>query len=234
MTKRSRLQTQAETGGLDTVTEATYQALRAAILALELRPGSPLPIRGLQQRFPYGPTPLREALARLAGEGLAELATQRGFRVAPLSSDDLAGIRIQCLQLEPPALRASVEADDPAWRRRLERAYAAFAPHEARVGDARSVDAVWERLHRDFHLALLSGCGSACLTARFSALYEMMDRYRRATLPNLGHVAHHSLGHEAIATAALSGDAARAEALLREHLQEASGQIAALFEERPG
>ena len=233
MTKRSRLQTQAETGGLDTVTEATYQALRAAILSLELKPGSLLPIRGLQRRFPFGPTPLREALSRLAGEGLAMVATQRGFRVAPLSADDLRAIRLQCVQLEIPALRASIEANAPAWREGLERAYAAFAPQEAQVGDPRAVDRTWEKLHRCFHLALLGGCGSMSLLARIGTLYEMMDRYRRATLPGLAHVAYHRLGHEDLLRAALSGEADRAEALLREHLQEAAGQIAMLFEELP-
>lgn len=233
MTKRSRLQTQAETGGLDTVTEATYQALRAAILALELKPGSLLPIRGLQGRYPFGPTPLREALSRLAGEGLALVASQRGFRVAPLSADDLRAISLQCLQLEPPALRASVLAGTPEWRAGLERAYAAFAPHEAQVGDLRAVDRGWEALHRGFHLALLAGCGSPCLLARIGTLYEMMDRYRRATVPGLAHIAYHRLGHEALLHAALAGEAERAEALLREHLRETSDQIATLFAELP-
>jgi DNA-binding GntR family transcriptional regulator len=230
MTRRSRLAIQAETGGLDTVTEATYRALRRAVLTLELAPDTSLPLTTLRRQFAFGPTPLREALARLAGEGLVVLCNQRSFRVAPLTAGELRAVRLQCAALEPLALRLCLAAAEPGWRGALVAAYEAFAPHEAMVGDTRRVTEEWEALHRQFHLALLAGCGSAPLLARISALYEVMDRYRRATLPDLADVAFHRLGHEALLDAALAGRVDAAEAVLREHLSEASGQIAEHFQ----
>ena len=233
MPKRSRLQTQMDTGGADTVTEATYVALRRAILSLDLSPGAVLPISMLRRRFPFGPTPLREALARLSGEGLATLSAQRGFRVAPMTTEDLAAIRTQCAQIEPMAIRAAVAANAPAWRAGLVAAYAAFEPFDAMVGDTRNVDEVWERLHQRFHLALMAGCGSPTLLARIGALYDMMNRYRRLAMPCLGYAAFYRMDHEELYHTALSGDADRAATLLQGHLHTASGQIASMFEAVP-
>ena len=224
MTKRSRQETRAQTGGLDTVTEATYLALRRAILDLELTPGALLPIRLLRLRFPFGPTPLREALSRLSGEGLAQPATQRGFRVAPLGTDELNAIRTQSIELEPLALRRAMAANAPQWRAQLQAAHDAFAPLE---GGA--IDRQWEERHGEFHLALLAGCGSASLLARIVELNELIGRYRRAALAGMARADLPRLPHAPLLHAALGRDAGQAEALLREHLREATGRITALF-----
>ena len=60
------------------------QRLRQAILAGALEPDERLITATLSEQFSVSPTPLREALQRLAAEGLVEITPQRGARVAAL------------------------------------------------------------------------------------------------------------------------------------------------------
>ncbi|WP_291036531.1 GntR family transcriptional regulator [Herbiconiux sp.] len=66
-----------------------YEALRSAILTLELLPGEGLSERGLEERLSASRTPIRAALMRLENEGLTQRAG-RGWQVTPI---DLAEVR---------------------------------------------------------------------------------------------------------------------------------------------
>ena len=77
-------------GASTTLALSAYSALREEILNGTLLPGTKLRIRDLCERYSMGLSPLREALSRLASEGLAVQSAQRGFAVASLSLQDLA------------------------------------------------------------------------------------------------------------------------------------------------
>ncbi len=66
-----------------------YERLRDRILALELQPGSPLDEATVAKDLDVSRTPLREALVRLAAEGLVALLPNRGARVAPIELPQL-------------------------------------------------------------------------------------------------------------------------------------------------
>jgi DNA-binding GntR family transcriptional regulator len=59
-----------------------YDLLRDEILDLKLAPGSPVDEVHLAERFKMSRTPIREALVRLAGEGLIETLPNRSTMVA--------------------------------------------------------------------------------------------------------------------------------------------------------
>ncbi len=61
-----------------------YEQIRALILSDEMPPGARLSQVELAERLAISRTPVREALRRLAGEGLIEALPQRGFRIACL------------------------------------------------------------------------------------------------------------------------------------------------------
>src|SRR5215813_423426 len=67
-----------------------HLALRDEILHLALRPGEKLDEMGLVRKFGISRTPVREALIRLASEGLVFLLPNRGAQVAPLDLVDIA------------------------------------------------------------------------------------------------------------------------------------------------
>ncbi|MFN4172160.1 MAG: GntR family transcriptional regulator, partial [Pseudorhodobacter sp.] len=57
--------------------KVVYEMLRDEILDLKLPPGSPIDEVQLAERFGMSRTPIREALVRLAGEGLVETLPNR-------------------------------------------------------------------------------------------------------------------------------------------------------------
>jgi hypothetical protein len=67
-----------------------HVALRDEILHLALKPGAKLDEMGLVRKFGISRTPVREALIRLASEGLVFLLPNRGAQVAPLDLVDIA------------------------------------------------------------------------------------------------------------------------------------------------
>ncbi len=60
-----------------------FQSLRKEILTLRLKPGEPLDETGLAKRFETSRSPVREALIRLAGDGLVLMLPNRSTLVAP-------------------------------------------------------------------------------------------------------------------------------------------------------
>lgn len=61
-----------------------YDQLKGEILSLALRPGAPLDETGLAERFAMSRSPIREALVRLAAEGLVVTLSNRSTLVAPM------------------------------------------------------------------------------------------------------------------------------------------------------
>jgi DNA-binding GntR family transcriptional regulator len=98
--------------------EAVYEALRERIVTTALRPGARLIERDLAVEFAVSRIPLREALQRLANDGLVTAVPGQGSIVTvptPKDLDDLFDVRAG---LEPLAARlAAVNAGPEALRR---------------------------------------------------------------------------------------------------------------------
>ena len=75
-----------------TSAERVLQELRDLILGAELAPGSRLGEVELADRLGVSRTPVREALTRLAAEGLVEIVANRGARVATWTVAELEGV----------------------------------------------------------------------------------------------------------------------------------------------
>jgi DNA-binding GntR family transcriptional regulator len=69
--------------------QRVYAALRHAIVALDIEPGAALEEERLCREYQVSRTPMREALIRLASEGLVELEPNRGAKVATLQFIDV-------------------------------------------------------------------------------------------------------------------------------------------------
>lgn len=218
----------------ETAAEAVHADLRRAILTLALRPGAPLRIKSLCARFAVGPTPLREALWRLTGEGLVRIEPQRGFHVTPLTRDDLQSLALLCTATEPPALRRSIRRGGREWLNSVQQSFAAFAPLLSKVGDRRAIDAEWERRHHVFHMALLAGCGLPALIRNVASWYDQLDRYRRLALPSLAYNAATADDHAALVALIERSEEDAAVDLLARHLADTQAQILAYFDPPPG
>lgn len=220
------------TGSPDTQATAVYRRLRADILEGRLAPGLRLKVQELAIQYGAGPTPLREALAQLAAEGLARRIEQRGFRVADADPAGFAGlIRSRCLA-EALALRESIARGDAAWEDAVAAAESRLARLPRSIDPTRFVtNPAWESAHRAFHHALISACEAPPLLAFCDRLREEADRYRAlanaVAYPGRDVAAEHA----AIAAAALDRDADRAAALLAAHLG-ATGEFVRLALEK--
>lgn len=206
--------------GAATRATSLFDQLRADLLAGELEPGSKLAIEALAERYATSATPLREALNRLVSDGLVQRREQRGFVVAPISADDLAEITKTRCWLEERALRESIAAHSTEWEEALVLAHHRLARTPRSLSDQRFEDNPdWEPLHRAFHRALISACGSRWLLSFCDQLADQHHRYRRLSAPRAFLKRGVKSEHQQLLEAAIEGRADDAVALLRTHFE---------------
>ena len=141
--------------------EQAFARLRKDVLVGTFPAGTKLKVEELQQAYGFSSSPLREALSRLAQEGLVRADERRGFRVAPLSSEDLEDITRMRLMLDVQALEDAIREGDDAWEAAIVAAFHRLEKVESRLSDGPVIlDDDWSALHRDFHLALIAACPS--------------------------------------------------------------------------
>lgn len=203
--------------------------LRADILSGRLAPGEKLAFRELTARYDVSVSPLREALCQLAGDGLVELESQRGFRVAPVSAAELADICAMRRHLEALAFGLAVERGDAVWHASVVAARDEFMRVIQKVGDDRPITEAWEDRHRAFHFALLAACGSPILLNLCAQLHDRFDRYRRIAVPVCSMMAGIAADHDELVQAALSGVRDRAVPVLTRHIDEIAALVTANF-----
>jgi GntR family transcriptional regulator, carbon starvation induced regulator len=207
-----------ESPTLPSKTRDVLDQLRKDIVAGRWLPCERLPFRVLEDCYGVGLSPLREALCQLVGAGLVVLESQRGFRVADVSAEDFAHIVAIRDHVERFALREAIGRNAPAWRRQLEQAAGGFGEVAAKVGDQRPIDDAWERVHRQYHFALIDARHSPTLHLLCEQLYDKFDRYRRLAIPSQSYMAVPARDHQAMTRSALDGRADETEALLARHI----------------
>jgi GntR family carbon starvation induced transcriptional regulator len=217
-----------------TVAEHVYAQIKADLLAGAFTPGAALLTRQLLARYGCGISPLREALARLAGEGFLVASGHRGVRVPLPSCTDLDDIyRIRIL-LECQALELAMQHGDDHWEaaalaacHRLERAP---LPGDGSKEDRAARATEWEARHRAFHTALVAAAPAPRLLRLVEQMVEQTERYRVLRLLRSPADLLRDIGaeHRALLNAALERDP-RAIDLLRDHLTRTWTFVADLF-----
>ncbi|MTD56455.1 GntR family transcriptional regulator [Amycolatopsis pithecellobii] len=207
------------TSSAPTLTARVYDALRADVLAGRLAPGSRLRLVELAARFSVSQSVVREALARLSQQRLVVALPQQGFRVAPLSVEDLTRLTDARKQLEGLVLRLSVERGDVAWESAVVAAHHQLerTPMYTETGEPNEE---WLASHEKFHAALLAGCGNVLLTELAEGLRESAALYRVWSVP-IGHDYDRDLPqeHRELLAAVLDRDPDTAVELMHRHIQ---------------
>ena len=158
--------------------EKVYDVLRAELLNGVLCPGDKLRMVELASRFEVSQSVIREALTRLAEQGLVVATPQRGFRVRELSVEDIAGLTESRVQIESVALRLAIERGNVRWETEIVAAHHLLERTPVTDDDGR-VREQWVVHHRDFHQALTAGCNNARLQGVVLALRDSAELYRR-------------------------------------------------------
>jgi GntR family transcriptional regulator, carbon starvation induced regulator len=219
-----------------TQTEAVFRSLRTDILRGRLLPGAKLRIDELRSRYSQGASPLREALSRLAAEGLVRAEGQRGYWVADVSLADFEDITRMRAKLEPWALQLSIENGDLAWEGDVVSAFHRMARIEQLLTDpTEDVSEQWDDTNREFHMALIARCGSPWLLNFTGMLYDRSQRYRHLSVVG-GNVRYQDLNaeHNAIMDYALARKVAPACEALLQHITSRAGNVhLSLFTPKP-
>ncbi|WBQ05951.1 GntR family transcriptional regulator [Kribbella sp. CA-293567] len=191
-----------------------YEAIKTMLMDHAIRPGARISIDGLARDFQVSSTPVREALARLESEGLADKEPLKGYRATPLLTltefDDLYRFR---LLLEPWAARRAAELVDDAGRDRLRAELAtAVEPTSVDYAGYKSLTAHDNRFHS--LIAALSGSEQVRLAFQRTHCHLHIFRlhYDRDTGPEV------LVEHRQIVDAITSGIPAAAEAAMTTHL----------------
>ena len=101
-----------DSGGKATLVDLATRTVRDHILDLSLSPGMNLDERYLLERFPFGRTPMREALNRLIVEELVVPGGRRGVQVAPLNIETTVQL-FDAYVMSERMVAASLRFDDP-------------------------------------------------------------------------------------------------------------------------
>lgn len=215
-----------------TLSEKAYDSLRRDIVSGALKPGAPLRMAQLSERYAMGFSPLREALNRLQAERLVTSVALKGFSVAPLSMDEMWDATNTRILIETRALRLSIEQGGDEWEAGIVAALHALLLQAGR-GTASAEDArALETRHHAFHKALLAACGSGWLMEFFQRLYLESERYRHPMLaPRAGEPARDvQAEHEALAKATLARNGDLAAALLADHYRRTAERLQSLMD----
>ena len=138
--------------------DEAYDTIKAQILNNEMPPGGQYLERDIAGDLGMSRTPMREALVRLQDDGLIDILPRRGFRVRPISPDDMREIYqlLYCLEATAAELLAArqLPGDSPE----LKALEAATGDMETSLekGDLDGWAAADERFHR----LLLEYCGN--------------------------------------------------------------------------
>src|SRR3569623_2617397 len=191
--------------------------LRAAIATGELAPGSKLRLDDLRVTFGVSMSPLREALSRLSAEGFVVLADQRGYRVAPVSADNLEEVTKLRAEVETFALREAIARGGDKWEGEV--VAALYRLNKLDKVDAPADKRVWEAAHRHLHSKLISACGMPLLLTFSATLHDLNDSYRRLFLMSRPIDKIVRREHDEICDAALARKPELACKIMREHIE---------------
>jgi DNA-binding GntR family transcriptional regulator len=214
------------TAALDhrTLWQRVHDHLREEILASRLPPGTELQEVALSQELGVSRGPIREALGRLAAEGLVTVRPRRGAVVRALSANEFLEAYQVREALEVMAVRLAVPklcADDIAAMQRLINEMAAHAETD-------DVEGFFEA-NAAFHEAFFEVAENRMLAEMYRKLRGQIDRYRPLSLGLRGNLQRSITEHKAILRAAKAGNVERAAHLVSEHIRVP--QIRLLVEE---
>jgi DNA-binding GntR family transcriptional regulator len=198
------------------LTYSAYKRLRSEILAGRLPAERKLKIHDLSSWLSVSPSVVREALSRLSAESLVVAEPQRGFRVAPVTAEDVSDLTEVRIDIETKCLRRAMSVGGMAWEVGI-----VAAQHEL-IRTPYSVEDLsdeWTEAHAKFHRALVAACDSQWLLKIREQLFIQGERYRRINIRMSGEGRNLKGEHEEIAAAVVARDVPRAVDLMTAHLR---------------
>lgn len=221
-----RLRPLGEFGGA--LSNRVYLSIKEAILSIAYRPGEILRKAEICAAFGVSRSPVSEAVARLAAEGLVDVVPQAGTFVARFS---MAEIREGAFIREAIELAAVERVAQTITDEQLRDLNRNLRIQEALIAD-RDVKGFY-RMDGAMHELILSFTGYRRLAQVSETAWLHVNRARQLVLPIPGRVAATLDEHRAIVAALAARDPAAARAATRAHLGQLLTYLEPLERERP-
>lgn len=209
-----------------TLSDRAYLAIRNDIVSGSRAPGSRLRIAQLSKDYDIGASPLREALSKLSSEFLVIFEAQRGFSVAPVSTQELRDIsQVRC-DLESEALKRAIARGGDNWEAGIVAAFYNLGKADTRRRENPEAGSdAWEDRNREFHQALVAACDSEWLKRLRDLLYYQHERYRRISLKHPDPARDLQAEHKAIMDATIARDVPEAIKLSKQHIDRTTKAV---------
>jgi DNA-binding GntR family transcriptional regulator len=185
--------------------QAVYEALRGDIMRLALAPGAALDEGQLCRQFKVSRTPVREALIRLASEGLAELNPNRGARVASIDFADVVDHYEAMDVFMPVACHFAAVRRTPQDIARIQELLAQFENAVAKKDSAGMI-----RSNYELHSAIACACHNRCIERGYRQMLADKLRLAQHGLPGTTFDKGSALADRFTGTVKLSAQLVRA------------------------
>jgi DNA-binding GntR family transcriptional regulator len=209
-----------------TLWQRVYDHLRDEILSGSLNPGAELSEVALAESLGVSRGPIREAIGRLASEGLVTVRPRRGAVVSSLSSTEF----LELYQVREALELLAVELAVPRLRPEDITALQALIDEMSTRAERNQVAEFFEA-NTAFHARLVDASGNAKLADMYRQLLDQLGRYRRRSLQLRGNLQRSVAEHAAILRAAKRGNAERAAHLMSEHIRVPQRGLKALADD---
>jgi len=193
------------------VSERIYLALRQEIMRCEIAPGTTLDAAAIARRYEVSKTPVRDAMQKLAADGLVAILPRSGYRVAAITFQAVHEILDLRAAIGPHTARQAARyatPNDIAELRQIVREYA--APLD--VG-------AMQQVARRFHLAIAHCSRNKRLVALSESLFDELERLLRFAIDFSVKAGEHSDEHTALVSAIEAGDGEQAAAIEAAHIR---------------
>lgn len=200
-----------------------YDRLRADLVNGAFPPGMKLKPQELKNALGCSAGVLREALVRLAGEGMVQFEAQRGFRTIVPTERAFYEIAHLRTLVEIEGARLSIQNGDMEWEANLSAAHHKLAHLEERMrctDDLASMIEIWTRYESDFHRALIAACGSDLLKELHKQIFDKFRLYAVVEASSFGFRGAVTIReHQQVLEAALARDPVRCAQAIEAHFQ---------------
>lgn len=203
--------------------DKVYEILKRKILERELRPGDKVFVDEVAQQLGVSRTPVKDALNRLALEGLIEKVARRGTFVSRLSVQDADELFDLRLILELYAAEQVLEKDKTrALLNEMKRCIAEID----RIAESDDPDYdAYMAWNRDLHLALIRLANNRRLLTMYESLNIHIQVARVHYLHDIDSVTHTQQEHQAICKAFESRDLEQVKKAIAGHINSVRDEI---------
>ncbi len=207
--------------------EIVFETLREAIINATLKPGERLMEIQLAEEMGVSRTPVREAIRKLELEGFVVMVPRKGAYVADISTKDIADVFEIRAALEGLAAGLAAERITEEELDQLERIL-------VKIGECVNNNDLEKLIEVDgeFHDTLFKATRNERLVQIVSNLREQIQRFRTASLSIPGRMKYALEEHKKIVEAVSERNVELAQALAREHIENAENSMFELLNER--